>query len=278
MQIRNMTKQDLPVILQITSKQGWISSLAELRIFIESNPLGCFVCVVDNNIIGVIMTFCHTKSSWIGNFIVAKEYRGKGIGKMLLSQALKFLDAKKKKQIYLNASCKAIKLYEKFGFKNIMPVNRWQGRATKPINANMEILPKSIPDILNIVKLDALLWRDQRLSLISRISRSRCSYFNFKPYGFLMFDDKDNIISIGPWELKSGDEDIAEKLLLSTLFNLESNSKIFLDVPSINKKAEKLLTKYNFKIIGSTMFMCRGRSPKIHFNEIYSFATMGSMG
>ena len=278
MKIRNIKEEDLPAILQITSKQDWVSSLAEFRIFIEFNPLGCFVYVVDNNIIGVIMTFCHTKSSWIGNFIVSKEYRGKGIGKILLSQAIKYLDAKKKKQIYLNASYKAIRLYEQFGFKNVISVNRWQGRATKPLNVNMEILTKSIPDVLNFAKLDAFLWKDQRFSLISRLSTLCYAYSNIKPYGFLMHEEKADAITIGPWELKGGDEKIAEKLFISTLINLMSEKRILLDVPAINKKAEKILTKYNFKIIGSTTFMCRGRLPKIHFNKIYSFVTMGSMG
>lgn len=277
MQVRNMIEEDLPAILQITSKEGWISTLTEFKTFINSNPLGCFVCVVDNNVIGVIMTFCHTKSSWIGNFIVSKKYRGKGIGKTLLLQAIKYLnDKKEKKQIYLNASYKAIQLYEKFGFKKIIPINRWQGKATKPLNANMKILDKSIPDILNFAKLDAFLWSDLRFSLISYLSPLRYSYF--VPYGFLMFKSTDDITTIGPWELRGKNKYIAERLFASTLFNLKSESKIFLDVPSINKKAEKLLTKYNFKIINSTMFMCRGSLPEIHFEEIYSFATMGSMG
>lgn len=277
MHVRYTTENDLSAILRMASEEGWISNLSELQMFIEYNPLGCFVCAEDDRIIGSIMTFHHTKSAWIGNFIVSKEYRGRGIGKKLLSQAIEYLDRKKKKQIYLNATYEAKKLYEKFGFRDVTVVNRWQGEVTKSIN-NMENLQEAIPDILGFVKLDTSLWKDERFSLISQLSFLRRSQSYFKPPGFLMYGDTGNIITIGPWELRGGNEDIAEKLFLSALSNLKSENKIFLDVPSINKKAERVLVKYKFKIIGSTLFMCCGKLPKIHFDEIFSFATMGSMG
>lgn len=272
-----MIEEDLPGILQMASKEGWISDMIELQTFIEFNPFGCFVCVEGDRVIGSVMTFSHNKSAWIGNFIVSKKYRGKGIGKKLLAEAIEYLDKKGKRQIYLNASSNAERLYEKFGFKKVISVNRWQGKAMKFIS-NRKDLEETVPDIINFMELDASLWGDERFSLISQLSFLRRSQSYFNPSGFLMYGDTGNIITIGPWEVKSENEDIAEKMFISVLSNLRSENKIFLDVPSINKKAERVLMKYNFKIIGSTLFMCCGKLPKIHFDEIFSFATMGSMG
>ncbi len=272
-----MSEEDSPAILQMASEEGWLSDIVEFQTFLGINPFGCFVCVKGNKVIGSIMTFLHARSAWIGNFIVSKEYRGRGIGKKLLSQAVEYLDKKKKRQIYLNAAYEAKKLYEKFGFRNVAVVNRWQGEVTKSIN-NMGNLPEVIPDILRFVGLDTFLWRDERFSLISQLSSLRHSYSYSEPSGFLMYGKIGDIISIGPWELEDGNEDASERLFVSALSNLKSESKIFLDVPSMNKKAERILMKYKFKIIDSTMFMCKGKLPKIHFNQIFSFATMGSMG
>ncbi len=277
MHVRYMTEKDLPAILRMASEEGWISNLAEFQMFIEYNPFGCFVYIEDERVIGSIMTFHHTKSAWIGNFIVAKEYRGKGIGKKLLARAIEYLDRKKKKRIYLNAAYEAKKLYENFGFRKIISVNRWQGKAMKSAN-NMENSRETIPDILGFVKVDAFLWNDERFSLISQLSLLRLSQLCLEPPGFLIYGDTGKAITVGPWELEGGDENAAERLFTSALSKLKPDKKIFLDVPSLNKKAEKILTKYKFKIISSTLFMGRGRLPKIRFGGIFSFATMGSMG
>lgn len=277
MHIRHMTEEDLPVILRMAAKEGWISDLTELQIFIELNPFGCFVYVEDKKVVGSIMTFRHSRSAWIGNFIVSKEYRGKGIGKRLLKRAIEYLDRAGGEQIYLNAAYEASKLYEESGFRKIIAVNRWQGKVDESIS-NMQSLRETIFDTLSYVKLDAFLWRDERFLLISQLSSLRHCRSYFKPPGFLMFGNAGDVITLGPWEVKESNEAVAEKLFISALTNLKSDSRILLDIPAINKKAQRIVQRHNFKIIGSTIFMCRGRLPKIYFDQIFSFATMGSMG
>ncbi len=277
MQIRYMTEEDLSAILQMTLDEGWISDLSEFRMFIKFNPSGCFVCTGDDRVIGSIMTFCHSKSAWIGNFIVAKEHRAKGIGKELLLRTINYLKKEKKERIFLNAAEQAEELYERFGFKRVMPVNRWMGRAVKPAKG-VENLSEVIPDCSSLVELDAFLWKEERFFLISRFLSSRNFQVCFEPFGFLMYGGIRDFIAVGPWELESENEDIAEKLFVSALSDLKFESKIILDVPSTNKMAEKILKKYKFEIINSTLFMCRGKVPEIHFGRIFSFASMGSMG
>ncbi len=277
MQIRHMTEEDLQGILQMTLDEGWISDLSEFRMFIKFNPKGCFVCTGDDRVIGSIMTFQHSKSAWIGNFIVDREYRAKGIGKELLLRAINYLNKEKKERIFLNAAEQAEELYKRFAFKKVMTVNRWLGRAVKPINS-VENLSEVIPDSASFIELDASLWREERFFLISRLLSFRNYKAYFKPFGFLMYGGIRDFIAVGPWELETENEEIAEKLFVSALSALNFESKIVLDVPSTNKIAEKILIKYKFEIISSTLFMCRGKVPEIHFGRIFSFASMGSMG
>lgn len=276
-EIRYTTEEDLPAILQMALEEGWISDLIEFQIFIELNPFSCFVYVEDGKVVGSIMTFQHSQSAWIGNFVVSRERRGRGIGRELLTRAINCLEEKKKKQIFLNAACGAEGLYEKFGFKKVMPVSRWRGKAAKSVEKGMNFR-RNIPDIFNFLKVDTSLWKDERFSLITQLSLTRCICFHYKPSGFLMYGKAGRVVIVGPWELENGDEKTAEKLFTSGLSELEPQSEVLLDVPSVNKKAERILSKHNFEVVSSTLFMCRGKLPKINFDGIFSFATMGSMG
>lgn len=282
MSIRKMLEKDLPAILKMTSKEGWISDRVEFNTFIDINPSGCFVYSEKNKVIGLITTFCHTTSAWIGNFIISKKYRGKGIGSKLLAKSIEYLNTKKKKQIYLNASKKAESLYEKFGFKKVMCVNRWQGSPAKSANISGDIkktiIEKTVNDISDFIILDACLWKDNRSFLIFLLSSLNNSIINYKKCGFLMYGKVGSLNTISAWEIENANENIAEQLFVSALLDMNSKSKVILDVPAKNKTAEKILISNGFKINSSTAFMCLGRLPEIRFNEIFSFATMGSKG
>ena len=56
----------------------------------------------------------------ITNIVVKKSYRNKGIGSILLESLIEYAKSNNKEKIYLEVNCKnsfAIKLYEKYGFK-----------------------------------------------------------------------------------------------------------------------------------------------------------------
>ena len=275
--IRNITKRDLGAIIRLSDQEGWISDLSEFQMFIDLNPLGCFVCVSKHKVIGSIMTFLNEKSAWIGNFLVSKEYRRKGIGKCLFRKVIDYLELRKREQIFLNSSDQGKKLYKKFGFNEIIKVDRWQGEI-----GNNEYLfkkePKFFPDIIEALKIDIGLWNDCRFELMSYLSSSRNLQLSYNSEGFLMYGKIGKVVTIGPWELKSKSKKKAEQLFSVCLSEIKPGFEIFLDVPEVNIIAKEILEKYGFKKIGSTFFMSRGENPKIKFKNIFSFATMGSVG
>lgn len=275
--LRYMTEKDLPAVLQMASEEGWISNLSEFQMFMDLNPFGCFVCVSKSKVIGSIMTFFYEKSAWIGNFLVSKEYRSKGIGKCLFRQVIDYLELRKREQIFLNSSTQGKKLYEKFGFNEIIKVDRWQGK----IENNGYLFkkdPKTFPDIIEALKIDIGLWNDYRFELMSYLSNSRNLKLSYNLEGFIMYGKIGKVVTIGPWELNSKSKKIAEQLFCVCLSEIESSYEIFLDVPEVNIIAKEILEKYGFKKVGSTFFMSRGENPKIKFKNIFSFATMGSVG
>ena len=68
----------------------------------------------ENKLIGVGRT---KKNGWITHCFVDKEYRRKGIGKMIMKKLEKWLVEKNLKEIYLNSSPFALIFYKKLGYK-----------------------------------------------------------------------------------------------------------------------------------------------------------------
>lgn len=129
--IRNATKADLPsctkIFLQEFNRLGghWTKKTAKARIFdaFERVPEFCFCLELDGKQIGFFwcdpFLSSEGKNLYLMGFAIISRHRGKGFG----LETLRFIErlAKQKgfKAIMLdtNQKKKAIKIYEKFGFK-----------------------------------------------------------------------------------------------------------------------------------------------------------------
>lgn len=81
--IRQPTKDEIVrVHTVLVHKQGWILQLEQVEVGYELNPTGCRVAQNDDgDFIGVCMgTIVSDRVAVIGVYIVAEEYRGRGIG------------------------------------------------------------------------------------------------------------------------------------------------------------------------------------------------------
>ncbi len=77
-----------------------------------------YIGISDGNIVATLRVFDEPKGAYkLGRMAVAKDMRGKGIGKGLLQYVTKVLRKKHPKQkIWMQAQCRAQKFYEKNGF------------------------------------------------------------------------------------------------------------------------------------------------------------------
>ena len=130
-EIRNATRADLPVcakiLLQEFNRVGehWSPSTAKARVLevFEAHPELCFCLVLDGKVIG--MLFGQPFGGDIGrrlyllDFAVESGHQGKGFGLKALCFIEGFAKEKGFKSLLLdtNQRKKAIKIYEKFGFK-----------------------------------------------------------------------------------------------------------------------------------------------------------------
>jgi len=85
----------------------------------KEKPIGCIAAEIEN----VTGNWCkYKKRGMIHLLFVKQRYRRKGVGSKLITNALSYLKAKKLKWIGIRALSKnkqAMKLYERFGFKEL---------------------------------------------------------------------------------------------------------------------------------------------------------------
>lgn len=63
----------------------------------------------------------------LGRLAVIKEYRGKGIGSVMVGEAEKYIKSKGGKGIVLHAQCRAVQFYKKSGFTEFGEIGDEEG-------------------------------------------------------------------------------------------------------------------------------------------------------
>src|SRR5450631_1112122 len=116
MTIEPLQADDIASFLKMASAENWVAEPWEFTYLLSVFPAGCF-CMRDSDgkAIAFVTSLQHEKSGWIGNLIVADEFRGKGIGDALFRKVLEALQAAGVETFWLTASNMGRSLYERYG-------------------------------------------------------------------------------------------------------------------------------------------------------------------
>jgi GNAT superfamily N-acetyltransferase len=84
-----------------------------------------YIIEKDGDKVAGFLIMCNPKVEYPGNkkggqievILVAPEYRGKGIGRKLMDEAIERFDKKGRNQLKVDSEWEAVKFYAKFGFK-----------------------------------------------------------------------------------------------------------------------------------------------------------------
>jgi GNAT superfamily N-acetyltransferase len=125
MRLRIMTEADIPAGMRLKEISGWNQTGEDWLRFLNASPNGCFVAEVDSKVVGTAATISYeNKFAWIGMVLVDAEYRGRGIGTLLLEKTIAFLDEVKIPTMKLDATPQGKTLYEKLGFVTEYEIER----------------------------------------------------------------------------------------------------------------------------------------------------------
>ena len=209
--VRDMKKSELAFAKSLTDVEDWGNSKEDWdRLFRISIPL---VAVDGDNLAGITTAFDYGVLGMIGNVVVSKESRGKGVGQELIKEAMTRLESCK--SVRVHSMMEVTSFYKDLGFLA-------EGMSTQfRLDANMKSFqPFDIDSETNIVPAEGY-W-DEILAMDSRQfvgDRSQflkeindhlpqCSFVALgedgSVKGFIMAKGEDSWYEIGPWIVESG--------------------------------------------------------------------------
>src|SRR6185503_16121075 len=110
-----MAQTDIPAGLRLCRASGWNQTESDWRCFLDFNPQGCRVVEAEGRVVGTVTTLrFEARFGWISMLLVEPEMRHRGIGSMLLGEALRLLNDIP--TVRLDATPAGKLVYDKFGF------------------------------------------------------------------------------------------------------------------------------------------------------------------
>jgi ribosomal protein S18 acetylase RimI-like enzyme len=244
--IRTILRNELDFAFRLTELENWGTIREELEDIFYFSPNGFFISESNGILEGVVSTVSYGSFGFIGNLIVAEEFRNKGIGTKLMKYAIKYLISLKVNSILLDSVPQMSILYEKLGFKRFCRSLRLECNViNKPTN-RVRLMTKE--DLNEIFKLDYKLFKGERTFLIQRrfALHPDLSYVlvhKNKITGFLMGIPKEDYITVGPWIVDPKEPE--PHLLLQKLINDINYKKIRLGMLEYNPKVIKIISEFN---------------------------------
>ena len=168
--IRSMRLDDIEYALTLSNAEGWNQTEKDWRLFIRSSQNVCMLAECGKKIIGTTTAINYSNQlAWIGMVLVAKEYRGQGVSKLLLTNILEKLESFK--SIKLDATPEGQRVYKKFDFKDEYFITRMATASLKSLSSDDNALPEPIQSnhIEEIIAFDEIVFGANRTQLIESL-------------------------------------------------------------------------------------------------------------
>jgi len=266
MEMRAMTKADIPNGMRLKDLAGWNQTSADWERFLES-PEGSFVIELDGAVRGTAATIDYQgRFAWVGMVLVDPDYRGRGMGTKLLERCIEYLDSIHMPCIKLDATPLGKPIYEKLGFVTEYEIERWTLKRTadglneRGLVDSSESMP--VPLLERVLKADREVFGADRSSLLRSVHREEPLFTDgvwnaggMEGYAFGRsgsFADH-----LGPWIAK--DAETARRMLEGFL-SLSSRETVVTDCVNANPFVKKLLESFRFEYSRPLTRMFRGRN------------------
>ncbi|MEO9894140.1 GNAT family N-acetyltransferase [Aurantibacter sp.] len=233
--IRPMLIEDMDSIMQLKNAEQWNQTELDWSLLINLNPKHCFVACYKNKILGTVTAMIYgNKLAWIGMMLVSKDYRGLGIGKLLMNTIIESL--KSITSIKLDATLAGIPVYKKLGFKTTQEVLRMTSTLLLSLKEaplyDTTLQPITKNNINEIAEFDKKAYGVNRLALFMQLLKQEntnnwCLRKKGEITGFILGRNGSKYYQIGPLIAQSTSD--SKILLGKTLINL-SGKPILVDV------------------------------------------------
>jgi GNAT superfamily N-acetyltransferase len=271
-----MSIADVPSALTLCRQAGWNQTNADWQRILAYEPEGCFVAVLDEQIVGTVTSTCYsTDLAWIGMMLVDDSHRRRGIATQLMTTCLQSLRSRGIGCIKLDATPLGEPVYQLLGFQREWTFHRWSLRFTDNLHGNVS-QPASIglePGVTARIdpNLDHMAFGVDRTNWLDQLQRDSKTIAS--PNGFGMMRVGQLADYLGPIVAKRPTD--AEQIIRALL--QERQTDIFWDIPGPNQTAAQLAESLGFQPVRDLTRMWLGEEiPRCDLTLQYALADPGT--
>jgi ribosomal protein S18 acetylase RimI-like enzyme len=262
--VRKLEHNDLAFVHKMTMTENWNDRIEDIRRMFDCDPNGSFMAELAGQAVGHVFTIKYGKLGWVGLLIVRKEYRRKGIGRLLTEKAKDHLLSERTKTVKLEAVPTISDLYRKLGFVDEYDSLRFVGTAKKVSSVkSRSVTLMNRRTMADLARFDAAFFGEDRTKVLSRLYEGfpqLCfvSRTGSEINGYIMCRIAESGYKLGPWVCDPGNIEVARDLLMACLCRLEPKSKVYVGVPAVNLSAVEILQEIGFQQYSKSIRMWFG--------------------
>jgi len=248
LRIVKFTSNDLPFGKMMTDHEGWLRTVTDWNRLLRIEPLGIIKAQLDSRDVGIAGFLLYEDVSWIHSVIVLPEFRGKGIGRVMMETCI--ANARE-------TGCPCIKLDSVHGFEGFYRslgfVEEFESRRYLIDGASFPKVAEEIrqSDMDSIVAFDKAAVGIDRGRVLRAVFEDNpglafCTKEARGISGYILGREGEERIQIGPCVAKGGDYSIARQLITTLMGSVGPEKKLRMCVPEMNRKAVRLARDLGF--------------------------------
>ncbi|MFD1215130.1 GNAT family N-acetyltransferase [Microbulbifer celer] len=279
--IRTMSRADLDIAVEWAANEGWNPGRGDAESFYVTDPKGFMVgCLGDKPIACISAVKYPPDFGFLGFYIVAPEYRGRGYGLQLWQAAMARVQGG---NIGLDGVVEQQANYRKSGFHLAWRNVRYRGAGPQSrvdsgsISGKLVTLsPLAGHTLTEIADYDRQLFPARREAFLkSWVAQPGAvalgAVTGGKLCGYAVMRPCREGYKVGPLFAESSS--IAEKLLGGLTARLAPEMPFFLDIPEPNPAAKQLVAAHGMQKVFETARMYTGPVPDIPHHKVFGVTT-----
>ena len=277
LQIREMRSDEIGLAIDWAAQEGWNPGLDDLASFAAADSQGFLIGLIDDKPAAVISAVRYGSGfAFVGCYIVAPQFRGRGYGWAIWQAAMHRLDGR---NIGLDGVVAQQENYRRCGFRLAHRNIRFAGKAgrvsaTLPASVSIETIQSQA--LASIDRYDRDFFADDRSAFLRAwIAQPRAIGQVVKQAGAIvgygLLRPCRNGYKIGP--LFADAPEFAEMLFARLGEAVPVGSDVYLDVPATNREAVSLAERHGLTPVFETARMYTRGEPDISIVRTYGITT-----
>lgn len=264
--VRSFEEKDADFAYEMTVREQWNVSRADVNRMFHYEPKGCFIAEVKGSRVAHVFTVNYGNLGWVGLLIVKAGYRKKGIATLLTRKAIDYLVHCGVETVRLEAVPEMADLYRKLGFVDEYDSLRFRGRGGRAVpHGSDSTSPIEKERICEIAEFDAAYFGADRTRVLVSLCQENpglcfASYDGSKIVGYVMCRRAETGYDVGPFVCNPEEWQTARDLLARCVREVGSKTSVYLGVPAVNRGAVEMMEELGFEQYSKSIRMRFGKS------------------